>query len=387
MISTDALLSNVTGIDIKLTVEDVVNSADSKLLHSDNIFSYQPKDKFVYFRTSGTSNNAKTVVYSHRAFISIRDNMARMGLTNNSVFYSPAKMSFAMGFWGNIYAPWVFKATHVLTASNFDLRNIISLINEHCVTDMFASPSIVNLMTKDRRSILGTSLQRLTISGEPLPATVASNFQERFGIKIRNLYGLTESFAVLMNTNPNVDSVRSGTPTPGTQVRLIDENGNVCPPGVPGRMIYTSKCLADGYELDPKATAECFKDGWYYTNDLFEQDAQGTYRFIDRIGQCVKIRGQWASTIDVENLFVSIPEIIECAVSFDKDQFGFYKPVAFVVKDTDSMISTNDVLERISKLTDNKYLVPKNIHFVNELPKTLTNKRIKVLESLMDRVL
>jgi acyl-coenzyme A synthetase/AMP-(fatty) acid ligase len=381
IVATDDILSYINA-PVKFTKEQLW-SAPADLPYT--AYQYQPTDDVVHFMTSGTSLSYKTVVYDHSNIANLDRNEKGIWTecTDASVVYCPAKMTTAIGFYSNIYLPWMVKSTHVINGKVFDLRNMMDIVNRYQVDYVFTLPFILNLMLKRPGIKFDPCLKHIIAAGEPLPPNVATEFLNRFGIRIQNLFGLTEGFAIFTNLDPTSDISLPGTPVDGVEVRIVREDGSDCEPNEAGRMIFKSANMANRYYNDINATNECFKDGWYWTNDLFVRDNCGTYKFIDRINQCVKIRGVWTSSTDIENVVSSMPGVVECTATFEKSKEGFSEPVVFVVRDTD-LVNAITIKAFVGRASDQSTLIPQQIYFVDNLPKTLNNKKIKIIDKLLE---
>jgi acyl-coenzyme A synthetase/AMP-(fatty) acid ligase len=381
IVATDDILSCVD-VPVKFTREQLW-SVPADLPYT--AYQYEPTDDVVHFMTSGTSLSYKTAVWDHSNIVNLERNQrgAWSECKDTSVVYCPARMTTAIGFYASVYLPWIFKSTHVINGKVFDLRNMMDIVNRYQVDYVFTLPFILNLMLKRPGIKFDTCLKHIIAAGEPLPTNLATEFLNRFGIRIQNLYGLTEGFAILTNLDPSSDISLPGTPVDGVEVRIVREDGSDCEPDEAGRMIFKSKNMAKRYHNDVIATNECFRDGWYWTNDLFVKDTNGTYKFIDRANQCVKIRGEWTSSNDIENVISSMPGVVECTATFEKNTEGFSEPVVFVVRDTNS-VDAVAIKSFVGNATTQSTLIPKQVYFVDNLPKTLNNKKIKIIDKLLE---
>lgn len=349
-----------------------------------NEYRYKPTDDVAYYTTSGTtSGNHKLVVYSHGSLVSLIDRSTY--LHQGARILCPARLSFVVGLLITIMAPLTRKSTNVLYhLPPSGLRNIHELINQHSITHFFTAPSVIQIINRNSRANFGSHLTQVYSSGEPLPPLVAKAFEDKFRIRLTNAYGSTETLlTVLLNTNSTVDATLIGTEINDCKVKIVDEAGNN---STVGRLVIQSPACASRYHGDENQSQATFKNGWYYTGDVFTLE-HGVYKFVDRVDQFVKVRGCYTSSLDIENLITQVPDVVECAVTFDKDGLGFNQSVAFVVKKSDSKLAGHQLRTEVSRLSNSQgNLVPDQIFFVTELPKTFNNKKIKSIDKLQQNV-
>jgi acyl-coenzyme A synthetase/AMP-(fatty) acid ligase len=369
-------------IPVKFNKAQVWNTQDNLPYR---VYKYQPDEDVVHFMTSGTSLNYKNAVYDHSNLVNLERNEKGVwkDCDDTTVVYAATRMSSVVGFFSNVCVPWMFKSTHVINSNVFDLRNVADIVNRYQVNYLFTLPFVLSLILKKSNVKFDSCLKHVITSAEPLPPRTATEFLNKTGIRIQNLFGLTEGFAIFTNLDPASDISAPGTPVDGVEVRIVREDGSDCEPDEAGRLIFKSNNMAKRYHNDVIATNECFRDGWYWTNDLFIKDQKGTYKFIDRANQCVKIRGVWTSSTDIEDVVSSMPGVVECTATFEKTTEGFLEPVVFVVRET-NLVNAITIKSFVGNATAQSTLIPKQVYFVDNLPKTLNNKKIKIMDKLLE---
>ena len=349
-------------------------------------YQFTDTEDVMFIRTSGTSGNGRIVVHVHRSFRNNVENVSCLPHDKNTIMFSPASLSFSMGWWANVFAAWVFRSTQILISGPDALKNYAEIINKYKVTLTLAAPVLLNLLLKDANTTFGSHLKTVVSGGEPLPAIVAKKFEQRFGIRVINLLGLTETVAVTINNNPTIPAVSVGRPLDGIELKIIDEDNNEVPVNTPGRLIIKSPTTTSRYYDDPEETALSYRGNWFYTNDVFTCDQLGNFYYVERFNNYVKIKSTWTGSNEIEELILSIPGISESTVSFANDADGFLKPIAFVVPEPGANISAIGIKSAIIKATKQNHLIPHNIYFVSALPKTLTGKRTKDINVLLGLV-
>lgn len=349
------------------------------------VYQYQPQDEVACYSTSGTTSNAKLVMYSHQALCEVSHRMRYLEAEQGTLL-CPARLSFVVGLIINVLSPWINRSTNILYhLPSSGLRTLHRFINHHKVTHLFTNPTILNILNKNTRAKFGDHLAHVFVSAEPLPRQVGLDFQDKFGIRLKNSFGATETLcSVFLNDDPELEVTDLGVPINDCQLKIVNDHGEICSPGTPGRLLIRSPALVLGYLGEPQLSSEVFQQGWYVTSDIVVEQ-NGVYRFVDRHGNYVKIRGYYTSSLDIENLIVKVPDVMECAVLFDQDDQGMLRSSAYVVKQNGSAIQSTDVRKQVGKMAHSAgHLVPDRVFFVTEIPKTLNFKKIKSAQRLQD---
>ena len=253
---------------------------------------------------------------------------------------------------------------------------IFELIRRYRPTVLLSVPSMMRAMLQTpqlERSDL--SCLRYTISsGELLSAQLYSEWVNVFGGEVVNRFGSAESgIGYLCNRPGAVRPGSSGTVTPLTEVKLVDEQGLEVAKGESGVLLARSDASGLYYVREhEKSKATFLGDEWVNTGDLFVQDADDYFWYLGRADDMVKVSGVWVAPLEVERTLQQCPSVKECAVLGIADQDGLTKLSAFVVlRDGGSPgAETREELRRFLKESLAPYKVPRAIEFLEELPKT-----------------
>jgi len=208
-----------------------------------------------------------------------------------------------------------------------------------------------------------------------------TEFQDRFGIKIFQWFGLTESMTtnittplyedIVVDEETNIISI--GKPGLGQEVKIVDEKGKQLPPFEVGEIIIKSPSLMKGYFRNEVATEEALRDGWLYTGDNGYYNEEGFIWFVDRDNDMIKRAGENISSIEVENVLSTHPIVEECAVVGEEDRLREEIVVAYVkVKEgtaTDEKTLKEHCVKHLSY-----FKVPEKYIFVESFPKTSIGK-------------
>jgi long-chain acyl-CoA synthetase len=190
-------------------------------------------------------------------------------------------------------------------------------------------------------------------------------------------YGLTEASPVVC-ANPVDGSDRLGTiglPFPSTEVRLIDEAGNEAALGSPGELSVRGPQVMRGYWNRPEETAQVLRDGWLFTGDVAEMDADGFLRIVDRKKDMILVSGFYVYPNEVEEVVVSHPDVLEVgAVGVPDEKSG--EVVKVVVVKRRPELTAEEVIDFCRERLAG-YKVPKHVEFRSELPKTSVGKVLR----------
>lgn len=192
-------------------------------------------------------------------------------------------------------------------------------------------------------------------------------FEERFGIPLREVYGLTESSSInTVNATSRVGSI--GRAVEEFEVEIVDEHGMPLDPGERGEIRVRPRAggsVTPGYYLNPEATARLLRDdGWLYTGDRGHADADGYLHFLGRITDNVRVGGENVSAWEVESVVRGHPGVGDCAVVGVKGEIGEQDIVLFVARAADSDVTESDLVAHCrAELAP--YQVPRYIAWVD----------------------
>ena len=269
-------------------------------------------------------------------------------------------------------------ARNVLVPSPRPIQNCQRALENYPITWIFGVNTLFNaLLNEEWFSLYPPPTMKVALAGgTALHKAVAERWENVVGCPIAEGYGLTESSPVLCFNPieaPRSDSI--GIPVPGTEIRIVDDDGQCMPPGEPGEIIARGPQVMQGYWQRPDETAKTLKDGWLHTGDVAYMDEDGYFYIVDRKKDMILVSGFNVFPNEVEDCIARLPEVQESAVIGVPDEKSGEAVWAFVVLRADGL-SAQDVRDHCkSELA--RYKVPSRVEFRDELPKTPVGKVLR----------
>ena len=337
--------------------------------------------------TSGTTSSPKGVVHCHRGtFIITVDSLIDWAVPKQPVYLWTLPMFHANG-WSY---PWGIAAVGGtnICVRKFDAPTVFSLITRHRVTHMCGAPVVLNMLTNSPDNKPLEHPVHILTAGAPPPAAVLHR-TESLGFLVSHGYGLTETGGLVVscawkrkwNHLPATEraklKARQGVRTNlMTEVDVLTRAGErVKRDGVMlGEVVMRGGSVMLGYLKDPKGTASCFKNGWFYTGDVGVMHEDGYLEIKDRSKDVIISGGENLSSVEVESVLYAHPAVSEAAVVARPDEFWGETPCAFIsLRKIGKMVTEKEIIEYCRENMP-RYMVPKTVVFKEELPKTSTGK-------------
>ena len=209
-----------------------------------------------------------------------------------------------------------------------------------------------------------------------VPANLHRTFEQRTGIHLLDGYGSTETNFVIGATAAERRAGSMGLVRDGFDARVIAPSGGDAAPGEPGELLLRSDeplAFATGYFAMPDKTAEAFRGGWFHTGDRVVREAGGYFRFVDRMKDAIRRRGENISSFEVEQVLLSHPDVGNAAVFPVPSELAEDEVMAAVVRRAGSALTERALAEFCAPRLA-RFAVPRFIEFVDELPTTENGK-------------
>ena len=335
-------------------------------------------DVCFWLYSSGSTGSPKGTLHLHSHIIHTAELYGRgvLGLHENDVVFSAAKLFFAYGLGNALSFPLAQGATTVLLNKRATPADVFHLLKTYQPTVFYGVPTLFAslLADADRPAAQDLNLRVCTSAGEALPAEIGKRWQAEFGVEILDGIGSTEMLHIFLSNRPG--RVRYGTTgevVPGYALRLVNDEGNPCAVGELGELQIQGPTSAIMYWNNREKTKHTFAGEWTRSGDKYICDAEGYYTYGGRSDDMLKVGGIYVSPFEVEASLMTHPSVLEAAVIGVDDEQGLTKPKAFVVCKPGQVLSVEELKLYVkSQLAPYKY--PRWVEFVSELPKTATGK-------------
>jgi acetyl-CoA synthetase len=337
--------------------------------------------------SSGTTGPPKGVVLPHRALGTLYPHTKyALDVTETDIVWGAADPSWAYGLFTTGFAPMAFGATRLLHGGAFDADRWMGILDDYDVTIMGAAPSAYRGIMAAGESVLEgrsfDSLRLLSSAGEPLNPEVYHWFEEHLDLPVHDTYGLTEAGMVINNypaTSMDVEPGSMGFPCPGFETSLLDpETRGSVETGQTGEIAVKPRewVLMEEYWDMPEKTQQTFHDGWLLTDDLAHEDDAGYYWYEGRSDDVIISSGYRIGPFEVENSLMEHPIVAEAAaIGVPDEQRGEIVKAFIVPVETpaDEQATLDDLQSHVKEQLA-RHAYPREIEFVEELPKTATGK-------------
>lgn len=330
--------------------------------------------------TSGTTGRAKGAMMTHANLISnAAAYTVHMGVTSRDVTIVVLPMFHTFAATVGTNASIYIGAT-ITVLVRFTPDEVARVMEEDGATVFMGVPSMYTIFCNLQEG-KAPPLERLRVAvsgGAALPVDIHRRFEERFGVGIREGYGLTECSPITTMT-PITGVIKPGSIGPaleGVEVRLVDDRGNDVPAGEVGELVVRGPNVMKGYWENEKATREAFFGEWFRTGDLARVDEDGYYYIVDRKKDLIIVNGLNVYPRHVEEVIYQHPAVAEVAVVPEKDDLHGEVPRAVIALKEGASATEREIIAFCRKRLG-RFQVPRVVEFVPALPKNATGKILK----------
>ena len=329
--------------------------------------------------SGGSTGRPKGILHLHHDIPYTCETYARhvVGLSESDTIFARA-LFHAYGLGAGVTFPAWAGATTVLRPGRPTPQAVLETLREHRPSLVFLVPTLYNAIVNDPdASRYDLSMIRHCVSAaEPLAPEVWRRWKETFGLEILDGIGSTELLHIFCSNTPgDIRPGSSGKPVPGYELNLQDEYGVAVQPGSVGDLHVRGDSSAPAYWHQHAKSQRTMRGEWVHTGDRYRVDADGYYWYEGRSDDMIKVRGEWVSPIEIENVLCECPAVLEAAV-VGVPVDGVTTIKATVVLRAGHAPSPQLVrdLQDWCKGRLQRYQFPQHIDFADELPKTVTGK-------------
>lgn len=330
--------------------------------------------------SGGTTGRPKLVLQPHASFANSTENYAKgcIGYRETDITLSVPKLYFGYATGSNLLFPFSVGGTSALFPERATPETVFQYIARFRPTLLINVPSMINRMVShpdaSRQNL--SSIRLCTSAGEALPEELYRRWRERFGTELLDGLGTAEMWHIFISNRPgDVKPGSIGKPVPGFDVRVRDEHGRDLPQGEIGRLWVRGGSRAICYLNRMDATQEAFRGEWYASADLIRQESDGTFTFLGRADDMIKVNARWISPQEIENCLLQHPSVQECAVT-PFTEAGLTRIQAHVVL-RPGLAPSDKLAEEIQEFVRQRLdmnRTPRRILFVPSLPRTHLGK-------------
>jgi long-chain acyl-CoA synthetase len=339
----------------------------------------EPEDTALIAYTSSPTVNPRGVVLTHHNLVT-EAAISGYGFQQTDkditiIFALPMHHMFGLV---GILLTAIYKGSTLVIVPGLSIKGVTEVIERERGTIFMGVPYVYALMinTAEKDGIKNdlSSLRLCGSAGAPLPTGIMKRFKQQFGLDIIDFWGLTE--AVCHITCPPVDgSGRFGSvgkALPGWEIKIVDDNGRELPANHPGEIMAKGPIMK-GYYNNPQATAEVIKDGWLCTGDIGRIDEDGYLFILGRKKDMIIRKGENIYPSDIEAVLSSHPKVAEVAVVGIPDEMrGEIVRACISLKAGE--VATEEEMRHFCREHMADYKLPKQIIFLDSLPKTATGR-------------
>jgi benzoate-CoA ligase family protein len=332
--------------------------------------------------SSGSTGRPKGIVHLQHDMAYSEAAFARhvLKLQLGDICFSVPKIFFAYGFGNAITFPFSVGAATLLLPGQPKPAAIFAAIERFRPTAFFGLPTLYTSLTKaDNAAATDFSSLRLALSAaEVLSSDVFHDWKALTGLEIVEGLGSTEVLHIYLSNHPDNKKLgAAGLRVPGYEIALRDKDGRDVADNEEGILWVRGDSNTPLYWNRPDKSAETIRDGgWIYTGDRFVRDSDGFHFFRGRADDLIKISGQWVYPLEVELCLAEHPEVRECAV-FAAELPDRRMTLKAIVVMNDRAFDASETTKRLQDYVKAKllpYKYPREVRFVDELPKTGTGK-------------
>jgi len=340
--------------------------------------------------TSGTTGNPKGALFSHRSTVLHALACCMPDAKNYSAqsVVLPIVPMFHVNAWGIPYSAPIVGAKLVFPGAGLDGKSLYELFESERVETSAGVPTvwlgIINYMKQNNLKF--TTFKSTTIGGSACPPAMMKTLRDEFGVRVQHGWGMTEMSPVGTIGTPKSKhrdwtadqrmalALKQGRPPFGVEMKAVDAEGRELPrDGVSAGdiMVRGPWVVRDYFKSDARSPLSA--DGWFPTGDVGAIDGDGYLTITDRSKDVIKSGGEWISSIELENIAVGHPSVLEAAVIGVSHPKWGERPLLVVVKREGASVTREDLLRFYDGKTAN-WCRPDDVVFVEDLPHTATGK-------------
>jgi fatty-acyl-CoA synthase len=371
------------------TYEELLREAPSDPPFPPGAYPFEEDDVAEIFYTSGTTGKPKGVMLTHRNLYLHALATLAVSIMDETDIWLHLIPLFHVNGWGTPHYLTAKGGAHIMV-QKFDPLKTLEIIQREKVTHTAMIPTMVNaiLALPELKDYDISSMRVFLIGGAPPPTGLIERTEEAFACLVHTGFGMTETCPLIAwpelgpHLEPETRQQRAreswGFQMLGVEFRIVDSEGKDLPwdGQAVGELLVRGDMVMKGYYDNPKETEETLEGGWYHTGDLVTIGPDGSLYIKDRKKDIIISGGENISSLEVEQVLYSHPDILECAVIGKLDEKWGEVPLAFVVLREGAKVTPQEIID-FSKSRLARFKAPKEVRIINEFPRGGTGKILK----------
>jgi long-chain acyl-CoA synthetase len=342
------------------------------------------EDEAILFYTLGVLGKNKGVVHTHASFMSILPIVVeKFELERDDVILGLLPFNYLLGFGLVVLMP-IMRGATIAILPHFSSKSLLDTVEREKATMLIGVPASFNAFALiDEETIKScdlSSLRAVLTAGAKSSALLMEMLEKKLHLTVCEIYGLTELIIVTIGAIRDRKLGTAGKPL--AELKVLDKNGKEVPRGSAGEAVARAPWMMREYYKSPELTARVLKDGWFHTGDLVKLDEDGYLEFIEKTSSIiVPSGGVKILPAAVEEVLLTHPSVAETACVGVLDDYKGQIPTAFIVLKEGQSASVDEIRD-FCRQSLSDYKVPKQIKFVDSLPRTgsgqIDRKRLSV---------
>lgn len=368
-----------------LSLEKLIEKADLNDSNRHKLAARRPDPMEVAHMgpTGGSTGLPKVAPCTHNSFISRSEYTARAWeLNGNDTCLIVAPVGHDLSFGIGICPP-IFTFGKLVMLDSTEPEDMLSMIQKEKVTAVAWVPTLASRLVnfEGLKAYDVSSLQKMYCGGQASQANLVKDVNEKLGCKYINAYGGTEGMGTMTRLDYDQTTVHTtvGKPVcPYDTYKIIDENGKELPPNIQGELVIKGPCMFTGYYHAPEENEKAFtKNGFFKTGDQARIDTSGNIILTGRVKDIIKRGGENISPIEIEELIITHPDVVQVSVVGMPDPVLSERACAYIQLKPGAGLSFEDIISFLKGKGASVLHLPERIEFIDSIPLTEAGKSDK----------